>query len=60
MKIGAMIISILIGFPAAGPLLAAAPVISEATSECIDCHASIHPGIVKDWQTSRHAELQRR
>ena len=57
MKIGAMIISILIGFPAAGPLLAAEPVISEATSECIDCHSSIHPGIVKDWQTSRHAMI---
>jgi len=31
--------------------------ISEATSECIDCHASVHPGIVKDWQNSRHAEI---
>lgn len=30
--------------------------ISEATSECIDCHATIHPGIVKDWQNSRHAQ----
>jgi hypothetical protein len=31
--------------------------ISEASSECIDCHASVHPGIVKDWQNSRHAEI---
>ena len=31
--------------------------ISEATSECIDCHASVHPGIVKDWQNSRHAKI---
>jgi hypothetical protein len=30
--------------------------ISDATAECIDCHASIHPGIVKDWQESRHAK----
>ena len=29
--------------------------ISEATSECLDCHASIHPGIVHGWQSSRHA-----
>ena len=29
--------------------------ISDPTAECIDCHASIHPGIVKDWQESRHA-----
>jgi hypothetical protein len=31
--------------------------ISEASSECIDCHASVHPGIVKDWQNSRHAKI---
>ena len=32
-------------------------IISEATAECIDCHASIHPGIVRDWQNSRHAKI---
>ena len=32
--------------------------ISEATAECLDCHASIHPGIVNDWQRSRHAVIQ--
>ena len=26
--------------------------ISEATQECLDCHASIHPGIVSGWQPS--------
>ena len=31
--------------------------ISEATSECIECHAAIHPGIVKDWKNSRHAQV---
>jgi hypothetical protein len=31
--------------------------ISDPTAECIDCHASIHPGIVKDWQESRHAKI---
>jgi hydroxylamine dehydrogenase len=30
---------------------------SEATAECLECHASIHPGIVKDWQNSRHAKI---
>ena len=29
--------------------------ISEATSECLDCHSISHPGIVKDWRDSRHA-----
>ena len=31
--------------------------VSEASAECIDCHASIHPGIVRDWQKSRHAKI---
>ena len=42
--------------PTATAMGAEAP-ISEATAECIDCHASIHPGIVKDWQNSRHAQI---
>lgn len=29
--------------------------ISSATQECLDCHASIHPGIVQSWKGSRHA-----
>jgi uncharacterized protein with PIN domain len=31
--------------------------VSEATQECIDCHISIHPGIVGSWQKSRHAAI---
>ena len=31
--------------------------ISEATSECIDCHQTIHPGIVGGWRNSRHAAV---
>jgi uncharacterized protein with PIN domain len=31
--------------------------VSEATQECIDCHISIHPGIVSGWQKSRHAAI---
>ncbi len=34
----------------------AAPV-SEATQECLDCHSVFHPGIVADWQKSRHARV---
>jgi hypothetical protein len=30
--------------------------ISEDTQTCIDCHASITPGIYKDWERSRHAK----
>ena len=37
------------------PVLAEEIPLSEASAECIDCHASIHPGIVSGWQKSRHA-----
>ena len=30
--------------------------VSDATTECMDCHSSIHPGIVQSWQNSRHAK----
>jgi hypothetical protein len=31
--------------------------VSEATAECLDCHSSVHPGIVHGWQKSRHAQI---
>lgn len=31
--------------------------VSEVTAECIDCHMSIHPGIVESWRKSRHAAV---
>ncbi|MFC1836319.1 multiheme c-type cytochrome [Thermodesulfobacteriota bacterium] len=31
--------------------------ISDLTQECIECHASIHPGIVADWKRSRHSKV---
>ncbi len=34
---------------------AAAGEISDATWECLDCHAVVHPGIVQGWRLSRHA-----
>jgi hypothetical protein len=41
---------------AAASAPAAGGPVSESTAECIDCHLLIHPGIVKGWQQSRHAE----
>lgn len=29
--------------------------ISEATQECLNCHATLNPGIVSSWKNSRHA-----
>jgi hypothetical protein len=31
--------------------------ISDATQECLDCHATFHPGIVEGWLDSRHAQM---
>lgn len=34
--------------------LADSPPVSTATQECLDCHGVFHPGIVGDWEKSRH------
>jgi hypothetical protein len=39
------------------PVFASEATISDATLECLDCHTLIHPGIVQDWQASRHAKI---
>ncbi len=39
-----------------GTFAAAQIPVSEATETCLDCHATIHPGIVADWKQSRHAQ----
>lgn len=36
---------------------AAEPRISEQTQECLNCHATYHPGIVQDWLRSRHGHI---
>jgi len=38
-------------------LTAAEVRLSEATQACIECHQITHPGIVADWQRSRHAQV---
>jgi hypothetical protein len=40
-----------------GALAAAEVKTSEATQACIECHRVIHPGIVADWQRSRHSQI---
>lgn len=39
------------------PLLAADVPVSEATEECLSCHADATPGIVTDWEKSRHSRI---
>jgi len=31
--------------------------ISTETQDCIDCHINVTPGIVKDWESSRHSHV---
>ncbi len=31
--------------------------VSDATLECLDCHAVSHPAIVEDWRSGRHAAV---
>jgi hypothetical protein len=31
--------------------------VSAATEECLGCHATFHPGIVADWEQSRHSRV---
>jgi len=31
--------------------------VSEDTESCLECHATLHPGIVQDWLNSRHAKI---
>jgi len=57
MKRVSLMVCLVISLLPAGFAVGADMRISEASSECIDCHASVHPGIVNDWQNSRHAKI---
>jgi hypothetical protein len=37
--------------------ISAEPPISEDTESCLECHTTIHPGIVESWKKSRHAAI---
>jgi hypothetical protein len=50
-----LLVLLLVAVAATGAWGAAAPP-SDATSECLDCHASVTPGIVADWKNSRMAK----
>jgi hydroxylamine dehydrogenase len=45
-----MFLSVQVAFGASGPT-------SEDTNACIECHRSVHPGIVADWERSRMAKV---
>jgi hydroxylamine dehydrogenase len=39
------------------PFLTMAAEMSPQSSDCLECHAVIHPGIVTQWEKSRHAKI---
>ena len=39
------------------PLFAQDQNISDDTQMCLDCHSTIHPGIVEEWKKSSHSKL---
>jgi hydroxylamine dehydrogenase len=44
-------------FGFAAKALGADSLVSEDSETCIECHASLHPGIVEDWLKSAHAKV---
>jgi len=33
------------------------PLISPETEECLECHAELHPGLVKSWENGKHSHV---
>jgi hypothetical protein len=55
MRLAYLSIVVSLVFWADGAVLGGAEPASSATRDCLACHAVTHPGIVADWQKSRHA-----
>lgn len=53
----AALLSMLLVLVSCGYSFAVELPVSEATTECLECHSVIHPGIVEDWRSSRHAQF---
>ncbi len=47
---------LLFAFYAPAPAQTTQPPISPQTQTCLGCHTNVTPGIVADWQSSRHAQ----
>ncbi|MCK5554299.1 MAG: hydroxylamine oxidase, partial [Deltaproteobacteria bacterium] len=52
-----LVFALLMVFASTGGAFGASLTFSEATEECISCHASVSPGIVGSWKKSRHAKI---
>ena len=52
-----ILLAMVLVLAAGGPARAENAELSAATEECLGCHAAVHPGIVADWENSRHARI---
>lgn len=50
-------LAMLIFFVMTGAASVDGAAMSEETEACLECHASLHPGIVQEWMKSRHAKV---
>lgn len=50
-------LGLLMPFILCGGAMGSGPPVSEDTQTCLECHTMVHPGIVADWQRSRHAGI---
>ncbi len=56
-KVLLLLLLCLIGMGAASSLALAESPASDATSDCLGCHETLHPGITAEWKKSRHAQI---
>ena len=52
-----LVFALLVVFLSTGVASGASAPFSEATEECISCHLSVYPGILAEWEKSRHAKI---
>ncbi len=50
-------LGIIVPFFLAGMASADTVPMSQETETCLECHATLHPGIVQEWKRSRHARV---
>jgi hypothetical protein len=48
---------LMVGLTGAGGTMAQQAPVSEDTQACLECHKTLHPGIVEGWKLSRHSRI---
>lgn len=56
-RLSTTVLAVLLTLPTTTLCFAQQSVISDNTQECLECHTMVTPGIVSDWQKSRHSHI---